>query len=78
MHPDVAAPKITEAHGEVIAVVERLGVVDEELATLVAGGGPEVDRVVNAKALAALAKAVEELYETKTTKKSAASKTKKS
>jgi hypothetical protein len=48
MHPGVANQKIAEAHNEVVGVVERLGIADEELGTLIAGsGGPNVKEVVS-------------------------------
>jgi hypothetical protein len=66
LHPDVAARKIDQSHAEVVAVVERMGIADEELAGLLAeGGGPEVDRVVQARALSCLARAVEDLSKQK-------------
>jgi hypothetical protein len=78
LHWDTAAPKIAEAHAEVVAVCERMGIADEELGALMREGGPHVAEVVNARSLAALARGLEQvsgnLSQAKTPKKSAAKK----
>ncbi len=78
MHPDVVTQKKDAAHSTVLAVVHKHSEKDAEFEQLVSGeGGPGVAEARDALALAKLAELVDELYEIKTTKKSAASKTKK-
>lgn len=78
MHPDLVATKKDEAHAKVLEVVLKHSAKDEEFEQLVAGeGGPGVAEVRDAKALAKLAKLVDQLYETKTRPQTSASKAKK-
>ena len=75
MHPDLVATKKDEAHAKVLEVVLKHSAKDEEFEQPVAGeGGPGVAEARDAKALAKL---VDQLYETKTRPQTSASKAKK-